>query len=88
MDLLLDTNALLWSLAGDDRLGRPATLLAAAQLSPLPVSIGHALLVADLPRHHADPFDRLLIAQAARENLIVVTGDAVFERYDVRIIRC
>ena len=46
----------------------------------------HVLQVAELPRHHKDPFDRLLIAQAQVEGLTIVTSDAVFERYDVRVL--
>lgn len=40
---------------------------------PLAISIDHALTVEKLPLHHQDPFDRILIAQAIYENLIVVT---------------
>jgi PIN domain nuclease of toxin-antitoxin system len=39
--------------------------------------------VAGLPLHHADPFDRLLIAQARLEHLTIVTSDAAFDDYDV-----
>ena len=52
----------------------------------LPISEEHALGVAELPLHHADPFDRMLTAQAQLENLTVITGDTVFERYDVRCV--
>jgi PIN domain nuclease of toxin-antitoxin system len=43
----------------------------------------HAERVADLPFHHKDPFDRLLIAQSLSDNLTVVTADSVFDRYGV-----
>jgi PIN domain nuclease of toxin-antitoxin system len=62
--------------------------LAANRFLPLPISLEHALAVERLPRYHADPFDRLLIAQAMTDDLTVVTADAQFERYDVRVIRC
>lgn len=52
----------------------------------LNVTLAHALAVADLPPHHADPFDRLLIAQAQLERLILVTSDAAFDRYDVGVL--
>lgn len=42
---------------------------------PLPITIPHALAVADLPHHHNDPFDRLIIAQAKVEGFTLVTGD-------------
>jgi PIN domain nuclease of toxin-antitoxin system len=46
----------------------------------------HGLGVADLPLHHRDPFDRLLISQARREGLTVVTGDKRFANYDVELL--
>lgn len=46
----------------------------------------HGLGVADLPMHHRDPFDRLLISQARRESLTVVTADRRFAAYDVSVI--
>ncbi len=52
----------------------------------LPVTLTHALAVATLPFHHADPFDRLLIAQAQLENLTIVTADGAFEDYDVKLL--
>jgi len=50
------------------------------------VTIDHALAVANLPDHHADPFDRLLIAQAQLEELTIVTSDTAFEEYDVKLL--
>jgi PIN domain nuclease of toxin-antitoxin system len=52
----------------------------------LPLDPDHGLAVADLPRHHRDPFDRLLISQARGEGLAIVTGDARFADYDVDVI--
>ena len=49
----------------------------------LAIEHAHTLQVADLPRHHADPFDRLLIAQAQVEGLTIVTADPAFDAYDV-----
>jgi PIN domain nuclease of toxin-antitoxin system len=46
----------------------------------------HGLLVADLPLHHRDPFDRLLIAQARCEGLTIVTADKRFAEYGVPVI--
>ena len=45
--------------------------------------MAHALAVHALPPHHADPFDRLLVAQAEAEGMTLVTADTVFERYGV-----
>lgn len=53
---------------------------------PLPVRLEHALRVSTLPDHHRDPFDRLLIAQALEDRLVLVTADKQFERYPVRVI--
>lgn len=52
----------------------------------LPVTFRHAELVAQLPAHHRDPFDRLLIAQAEAERLTLVTRDPVFQRYSAATI--
>lgn len=49
----------------------------------LPVSLVHALGVEDLPNHHQDPFDRLLISQALIEGLTIVTRDPNIQRYAV-----
>ena len=53
----------------------------------LPITQAHALAVGALPPHHSDPFDRVLVVQAQLEALTLVTADALFERYDVRLIR-
>jgi len=52
----------------------------------LPVQIGHALHVYQLPSHHRDPFDHLLIAQARLEKLPILTADPQISRYPVEII--
>ena len=56
-------------------------------VTPLPVLHRHALRVASLPRHHRDPFDRLLVAQAQIEELPLLTADRVFARYEVEVVR-
>ena len=53
----------------------------------LPVTLRHAEHVFVLPPHHADPFDRMLIAQARIEGATVVTHDPQFEQYDVPLVR-
>ncbi|MGH3569651.1 MAG: type II toxin-antitoxin system VapC family toxin [Pseudonocardia sp.] len=52
----------------------------------LPVTHAHVVQVADLPDHHGDPFDRLLIAQAQVDGIPIVTGNGSFTRYDVEVI--
>ncbi|MFT4570397.1 MAG: PIN domain nuclease of toxin-antitoxin system [Hyphomicrobiaceae bacterium] len=51
----------------------------------LAISHRHALAVAELPAHHGDPFDRLLIAQANLEKMTLITADAALAAYDVRM---
>jgi PIN domain nuclease of toxin-antitoxin system len=51
----------------------------------LPVNDAHAWQVRDLPAHHRDPFDRLLIAQALVENFAVVTTDGRFSDYGIEV---
>jgi PIN domain nuclease of toxin-antitoxin system len=53
----------------------------------LPITAEHALAAGDLPRHHDDPFDRMLIAQAIAEDLTVITHDMRFGSYPVAVIR-
>ena len=54
--------------------------------SPLPISIAHALAAGQLARHHEDPFDRMLIAQAFAEGLTIVTRDKRFNDYGVPLL--
>ena len=49
----------------------------------LPIRFDHVAEAAELPRLHADPFDRILIAQARAEGLWLITADAAVQRYDV-----
>lgn len=52
----------------------------------LPVTVRHGVDAGELPLVHRDPFDRLLVAQARAEGLILVTGDAAIRAYDVPVI--
>lgn len=125
-DLLLDTHALLWWVADDERLTdvardaiSNAALVVASDVSlweltvkagigklhldptavdwfehhtarsrfrELAISRRHLADLASLPMEHRDPFDRLLIAQARVENLVLVTGDVVMTKYEVRTL--
>lgn len=123
MRLLLDTNALIWSMvrrerippvaidaiedkandvfvsvvsaweveikAAKGRLKLPSDLeqaLAAQSFEPLAVTMRHAHAVEALPRHHRDPFDRMIIAQAHLERMTVVTSDSEIRRYPVAVL--
>ena len=62
------------------------TRVAALGVQPLAIEHSHALRVAELPPHHRDPFDRLLIAQAQIDDLSILTSDSLFDVYDVTTI--
>ncbi|MEW5288610.1 PIN domain-containing protein [Erwinia papayae] len=47
---------------------------------------GHAEQAVELPRHHGDLFDRMLIAQSQMEGLILVSADTVFSQYGIRLM--
>lgn len=52
----------------------------------LPISPRHADLVATLPAHHRDPFDRLLVAQALLEGLALASEDEAMRRYEIEVV--
>jgi len=54
----------------------------------LPVSAQHAVVAGQLPLHHKDPFDRMLIAQARCEQLRLVTPDKLLQMYGVQVLLC
>ncbi len=55
-------------------------------LEVLPIYLRHALRVYDLPDHHQDPFDRLLVAQAILEGVPILSADPEIVRYPVQTI--
>lgn len=60
--------------------------LGESDISLLSISLQDALGVSDLPHHHGDPFDRLLISQARSNGFYLLTDDRIYERYDVDLI--
>lgn len=58
----------------------------AGGFTPLPVTIAHGIAAGQLPRHHDDAFDRMLIAQAVAEGLTIVTRDKRFSDYHVALL--
>jgi PIN domain nuclease of toxin-antitoxin system len=58
----------------------------ASGFMPLPISIAHGLAAGELPRHHDDPFDRMLIAQAMTDRLTIVTRDDRFGAYGIPLL--
>jgi PIN domain nuclease of toxin-antitoxin system len=85
-----------WEIAIKTRLGKlrlpcsveeyVATRAAATRVSPLPITQLHAIESTQLPLHHQDPFDRVLVAQARIEQVPIVTADSVFDEYEVTVI--
>ncbi len=63
-----------------------ARYLRETRTTSLPITSDHGTQVAELPSHHRDPFDRLLIAQAMLERLPILTADPQFHAYDVDVI--
>jgi PIN domain nuclease of toxin-antitoxin system len=67
-------------------LSRWHDILEAQGFSELPIDSGHALRAGLLPRHHKDPFDRMLAAQAQATGWPIISADPVFDAYGVRRI--
>lgn len=90
--------AVAWELSIKARLGKlslpspPAHCIPAFMekqgLRALPVTQLHAIKVYDLPLHHQDPFDRIIIAQAIAEDMTILTADRIFERYPAELVWC
>ncbi len=57
-------------------------------LRTLNINQAHALEIGNLPLHHHDPFDRMLVAQASVEDLVLITADETITKYQVRILWC
>ena len=73
--------------AGKLRLSVPvSTMIDAFGLLELPVTVRHGDLAATLPMHHRDPFDRMLLAQASLEGLILVTADRQLAQYGIPVL--
>jgi len=62
--------------------------MARQSLRPLAITHVHAQKVYDLPNHHRDPFDRMLIAQALVEEMAILTADRLFSKYPVQLVWC
>lgn len=81
--------AIKWSKGCLDLPGDPSTFipeaLSNAGYSQLAVNVRDSCSVADLPFHHKDPFDRLLIAQARSNNMRLFSNDPIFKKYDVDV---
>ncbi len=89
---VLVSAASVWELAikqAADKIRLPGSLqdvLAISGFGALAITAEHAVAAGALPMHHRDPFDRMLIAQAGLESLTIVTRDARFGPYGVRLM--
>jgi PIN domain nuclease of toxin-antitoxin system len=88
------SSASIWECCIKIGLGRldadPAALVAGIEASgfePLPITARHALATAGLPALHKDPFDRMLIAQAITEGMVLLTADRQLEGYSALVRR-
>ena len=91
-DLALVSAASAWEVAIKMALGRlriPDDFEGGVESSgfgKLPVTFTHAAAAGRLPAHHADPFDRMLVAQARTEKLTLVTRDRRLAQYEVDLL--
>ena len=90
-DTLFVSAATIWEVEIKVALGKLSLgeelvgVLVGSSIETLPISWFHAQTAGRLPRHHGDPFDRMLIAQAQCDGLTLVSNDHAFAQYDVSI---
>ena len=86
------SSATVWEISikrAQGRLEAPdnlATLIFQTEFTELPINHIHGELAGELPMHHRDPFDRMLVAQAKVEDLVLVTRDPHIMSYDVQTL--
>jgi len=90
---VLISPATLWEMAIKVRLGKYTlpgpfgpfmeTQLSSNRIRLLPIEVRHTAILASMPFHHRDPFDRLIVAQALAESIGVVSVDAMLDAYGV-----
>jgi PIN domain nuclease of toxin-antitoxin system len=91
-NLVVVSAASAWEMAIKAALGKLRTpeglvnVLTQEGFSTLTIGIDHALRAGALPPHHSDPFDRMLVAQAIVEELVLVTADQHLSAYPVDIL--
>ena len=91
-NLVFVSAAVIWEIQIKRALGKlkiPANfrkVLEQQEFEPLDITAEHAYAVTDLPPHHRDPFDRILVAQAKVEGLTIVTRDNQIKKYKIPVI--
>ena len=87
---VLISHVSIWEIASKHALARSDMPLSAAQaiqwaqecgFELLPLNLPHLLTLEQLPMHHRDPFDRLLVAQSISESLLLLSADSAFRAY-------
>ncbi|MBU4462459.1 MAG: type II toxin-antitoxin system VapC family toxin [Proteobacteria bacterium] len=92
-NLVFISAAVIWEIQIKYALGKlkiPANfreVLEQQEFEPLDITMEHAYTVADLPPHHSDPFDRMLVAQAKVEGLTIITRDNHIKKYKISLIK-
>ena len=92
-NLVFVSAAVIWEIRIKQALGKlkiPSNFRRVLDRQPfemLAITAEHAHAVGDLPSHHRDPFDRMLIAQATVERLTMVTRDTNIKEYKIPIIK-
>lgn len=87
------SHASLWEISLQQQQGTLETdpdfyaILEATNLNQLPIGLNHIANLNALPPMHKDPFDRMLVAQAAAEGMVIVTDDMRLSLYDVPTLR-
>lgn len=82
----------VWEIAIKKALGKldaPDNIIHALHknsFTSLPIDVRHAVIAGNLPFHHSDPFDRMLVAQAQCEGMTLVSADPWVAKYDVRLL--
>ncbi|AIE76136.1 type II toxin-antitoxin system VapC family toxin [Synechocystis sp. PCC 6714] len=90
--LIFVSAASIWEMSIKKSLGKLSTpdnlliVLKENNFQVLGIAAEHGLAIADLPKHHKDPFDRMLIVQAQTEGLILISQDSKFSQYDVPLL--
>ena len=91
-NLIFVSAATAWEITVKKMIGKLAApddlpaALAANNFLELPISIIHSQKLYQLPLHHHDPFDRIMVAQAMSENLTLMTRDPKIALYEIKII--
>jgi len=85
-----------WEVAIKNKLGRlplpevPSVFITSElfknRVESIQISNDHAFAAGQLPFHHKDPFDRMLISQAQMEDMVILSSDNVFQQYEVKTV--